>query len=547
MNRISRYWIAFALILGVVILVGCKGEQGDPGPAGSNPQGPPIITAVVAVPDSIGAGEYTTLVVNAYDPNGDPLTYQWSASVGAFTSPTAAVTNWSPPDSIALYVISVAVTDDDGTVNSTVMVGVNAYVPATVPSYLGTNPYVCAVCHDAKLTSWLTTPHSSAFADSANIPLEHRTTGYDPGIDNGGYDDNPGPWLRNVQCEACHGPLGPELGVPHTYLSETTFTGETCGQCHAEFPEYQYSGHGTAMVRAGGHEEFNGEWNRSSCWGCHISEGFIKIWDTDWSSREIPHLANQINCGTCHDPHSSSEDNPEQLRTVADFNLPYGGEDNPGAYTITGWGKGQLCGQCHHSRSNRTSLMNTINNGNQRAYPHYSPQADMVSGRGSYEIPGYTYDRGNQHDFSAAPMDNVCVSCHMRTLGTPYEHTNHNFHPEVVSCYGCHGTPANFDINGKQTEIQNLMDQLAQMLPTAEQGEDGHWTISTDTRDTTNVWVTRELREAAYAWQFVDHDATLGVHNYNYAYDLLTNAIDYLSTSANKQEDVPFRNVTWMR
>ncbi len=518
-------WIALLALLSLFVYIGCKGDAGPAGPAGSNPQGPPIITAVVAVPDSIGAGDYTTLVVNAYDPNGDALTYAWSASVGSFSSPTAAVTNWSPPDSIALYVISVAVTDDDGTVNSTVMVGVNAYVPATVPSYLGTNPYVCAVCHDAKLTSWLTTPHSSAFADSANIALEHRTTGYDPGIDNGGYDDNPGPWLRNVQCEACHGPLGPEMGVPHTYLSETTFTGEACGQCHTQYSEYQYSAHGTAIERAGGHEEFNTEWNRSSCWTCHISEAFIKAWDTDWSTREIPHLANQVSCGTCHDPHASSEDNPAQLRTVADFLLVYGGEDYPTGYTVTGWGSGQLCGQCHHARRTRTTIMNAINNGAQRANPHESPQADMIAGRGSYEIPGFTYERGGAGDFSNSPHTNSCVSCHMEEVETPSAHSNHNFHSpaSLVACDACHD-PDKSDV---KTEIVALLDQLAQMLPNATQGEDGHWTVPSDTRDTL-AW-TRPKREAGWAWQFVHYDNSDGVHNYDYAHTLLENAIDHLT------------------
>ena len=543
MKRLS-FLIALILITGLVIFLGCKGEQGDPGPSGSNPPVPPVITAVYAVPDSIGTNEYTTLIVSAYDPNGDALTFAWTATSGTLSTPNAAATNWTP-DTTGLFVMQVSVSDDDGSVGGSVTVGVNVYVPSVLPSYLGNNPNICGVCHSDKIPGWSTTPHSQAFSQE-NIPIAHRVTGWDETLDNGGYDDNPGPHLENVQCEACHGPIGPDAGN-HLYLSSGAMSGQSCGHCHAEHAEYSYSGHGTAMERAGGHEEFNTEWNRSNCWNCHIGEAFIKLWDADWADREVPHLASQVTCGTCHDPHLWSEENPQQIRTLADFVLPYGSEEFPDGYTVTGWGKGQLCGQCHHSRSNRTSLMNTINNGNQRAYPHYSPQADMVAGRGSYEIPGFTYDRGNQHDFSAAPMNNVCVSCHMRTLATPYEHTNHNFHPEVESCFGCHGTPVNFDINGKQTEIQNLMDQLAQMLPTHEQGEDGHWTISADTRDTTNVWVTRELREAAYAWQFVDHDATLGVHNYNYAYDLLTNAIEYLSTSANKQEEVPFRNVTWMR
>jgi formate-dependent nitrite reductase cytochrome c552 subunit len=188
--------------------------------------------------------------------------------------------------------------------------------------------------------------------------------------------------------------------------------------------------------------------------------------------------------------------------------------------------------------------MGYIANGNQRANPHESPQADMVAGRGSYEIPGMTYNRTNQHDLSVPPLDNVCVSCHMRTLSSPYEHANHNFSPEVVSCYGCHGTPANFDINGKQTEIVNMLDQLAQLLPNPVLGDDGHYTVSSDTRDTL-TW-TLPKRQAGWAWQFVHLDGSSGVHNYNYAHDLLTNAIDHLTSGAMSKPE-SYENATSMR
>jgi hypothetical protein len=448
------------------------------------------------------------------------MTFQWTAASGAFNAETAASTHWTPPDSIALYTIHVAVTAAGETTNGSVLVGVNAYVPAVVPSYLGANPDRCVVCHGTKVTSWHTTPHSTAFADTI-IPVQHRTTGYDLTIDNGGYDDNPGPWLENVQCEACHGPLGPDMGIPHTYVTPKAYSGEACGQCHAEWPEYQYSGHGTVIERSGSAEAFTAEWGGSSCRGCHTAEGFLMLHDADWTNRIFPQVANQVACGTCHDPHAANA-NEFQIRTQEDFNLPYGGESNPGAYPITGWGKGQLCGQCHHSRRDRTNIMGQIANGNAHFGPHDSPQADMIAGRGSYEIPGLTYSNSNQHvDLFASgqPLEDVCVSCHMMDLSAPYPHAKHNFYPDVLSCYGCHGTPSNFDINGVQTEIQGLLDSLATYLP-----HDSTGAVPADTR---TGWTTQQ-REAGYAYFFVHADASRGVHNVAYARSLLTNAIDYL-------------------
>jgi hypothetical protein len=516
---LSPGWIALLALLALLVYIGCKGDTGPAGPAGTNPPLPPVITSVIALPDSIGTGEYTTLVVTAYDPNGDAVTYVWSAEFGTLATPTAVSTRWTPVDSIGLYTINVAVTANGQTTDGNVVVGVNTYVPSVFPSYLGNDRATCGHCHSDKGAGWLTTPHSTAFAN-AFIGVEHKTTGYDLTVDNGGYDDNPGPWLENVQCEACHGPQGPDVG-DHRHLSDG-YQADNCGRCHAEYSEYVYSGHGTAIERNGGEEAFRAEWGGSSCNICHISEGFLTLWDPDWADRALPTTVNQIACGTCHDPHAVT-DNEFQIRTQADFDLPYGGEENPGAYTVTGWAKGQLCGQCHHARRSRTQIMNQINNvddGAQRMGPHDSPQADMISGRGSWEIAGMTYVRTNQHADNFAegqPLEDVCVSCHMLDLSTPYAHSKHNFYPDVLNCYGCHGAPTNFNIEGVQTHTQVLLDSLATMLP-----HNDDLTLPSDARG--SEW-TPAMREAAYAWYFVHNDGSKGVHNKEYARTLLENAI----------------------
>ena len=522
MRRISALfpYLLATLMVVAVALPGCKGKTGPTGPSGTNPPLPPVITSVVAIPDSIGTGESTVLIVNAYDPNGDALTYAWTTTYGALSTPNQAYTRWSPPDSIGLYTVGVAVTAGSQTTNGSVLVGVNMYVPAVTPSYLGTDEITCGHCHQAKISDWHTTAHSTVF-DTTFIGIAERTTGYDPTVDNGGYDDNPGPWLENVQCEACHGPQGPDVG-DHRNLSPGALSGASCGQCHAEWPEYQYSGHGTVIQRVGGAEAFTAEWGGSSCRGCHISEGFLMIQDPDWANRPFPQVANQIACGTCHNAHMDTG-NEFQIRTQDDFNLPYGGESNPGAYTITGWGKGQLCGQCHHSRRDRTGIMGQIANGNQHFGPHDSPQADMIAGRGSYEITGMTYDSTNQHQqffVSGGALEDVCVSCHMIDLTTPYPHAKHTFYPDVQNCYGCHQQPVNFDIDGVQTEIDSLLTALAVLLP-----HDSTGAVPSDTR---TGWTTQE-REAGWAYFFVTADASKGVHNHAYARTLLVNAITYLT------------------
>ncbi|MCB1061197.1 MAG: PKD domain-containing protein [Calditrichaeota bacterium] len=549
-KRNPAAFIIISLFVLAVAFMGCEGDKGPAGPSGLNPDMPPIITAVVAAPDSVGTGENTTLFVAAYDPNGDAMTYQWSASEGTLSSPTSSVTSYTPPSGIGVYTITVTVSDNDGSVSGTVNVGVNMYVPSAFPSYLADDENRCSHCHQAKVEGWRETHHAHAWdalvaAGSENNPycVQCHTTGYDnvvnfdgsiatPGVDNGGYDDYANPTLRNVTCEACHGPLGPDFSS-HEPDVELVVTGETCNRCHSQYEEYETSIHGTSIERAGGIEEFNTEWNRSSCWECHISEGFIKKWDADWATRDVPAEGYQVSCATCHDVHSLDEaNNPAYLRGLDAFPIVYGGPDYPEGFEVPNedlgflsYGKGQLCAQCHHARRSESNVQGQIENGSGHPGPHASPQADMTLGYGSYEIPGYTYERVSQHQPNVVSGDgnlaDMCVTCHVHTIpgDTPgHDYHGHSFAPVVEACNACHSTPNDFDYHNKRSEIATLLDQLLNMLP-----NDGEEPLF----DTENT--TREQREAAYAWFFVFNEGSMGVHNYEYAHSLLTNAIDYLT------------------
>lgn len=548
-KRLNPALFLFASLLTVgVAFIGCEGDQGPAGPSGLNPDMPPVITAVVAAPDSVGTGESTTLFVSAYDPNGDAMTYLWSANDGTLSNPTSAVTNYTPPTGIGIYTITVTVTDNDGSTSGTVNVGVNMYVPSVFPSYLGDNVNRCSHCHEAKVSGWEGTHHAEAYATlvaagNENNPycLQCHTTGWDdivdfggnvttPGVDNGGYDDYPNVNLRNVTCEACHGPLGPDFSS-HQPDVELVVTGETCNRCHSQYEEYETSGHGTAIERAGGVEAFNEEWGGSNCNFCHISEGFIKKWDADWADIPMPAEGYQVSCATCHDVHSFSEDNPAYLRGLDAFPIIYGGPDHPDTLYVPddelgllSFGKGQLCAQCHHARRNEANINGQINNGNAHPGPHASCQADMLLGRGSYEIPGKTYERESVHQpdvrIGDGSLEDMCVTCHVHTIpgDTPgHDYHGHSFAPVVEACAQCHAVPDGFDYHGRRTEIAQLMDSLLALLP-----NDGTQPNFTATNS------NRVQREAAYAWYFVLNEGSMGVHNYTYAHSLLTNAIDYL-------------------
>jgi len=548
---ITLLTIALSSLL-VFSFIGCEGDQGPAGPAGRdgvNEPHAPIITGVLAAPDSIGGGEYTVLYVDAYDPNGDAMTYSWSAESGELSSTDQSIVSWTAPADVGIYQISVTVSDEDGSTDASTAVGVNVYLPSVFPSY-GANT-TCGHCHDGNYEGWLTTGHAGAFDDltgenSRPYCIQCHTTGFDDvydfndnlisqGVDNGGYDENPIAALEGITCEACHGPMGPNF-TDHRPDLESPLRGETCAKCHEQNEEYDESGHGTAIERAGG---VDGGWltehyiGRDDCIECHTNEGFLAAHDAHWVGKGMPAVPWQVTCGTCHDVHMFTAEgdttNPYYLRGLENTTLLYGGPDNPDGLELTGWGEGMLCTNCHHSRSDEAKLMDQVENGNSRPGPHHGPQSDMLAGVGTYELEGYTYDRESPHSPAHSPSSfgNSCVKCHMFALdreepGGPLY--GHSFDPDVRACAGCHETATDFNVDGVQTEVEDLLAQLVELLPNDGEGnllpyfpED--WTL--------------EQRKAGYAYYFVKEDKSMGVHNPTYTLSMLHNSIDYLNSLAN--------------
>jgi formate-dependent nitrite reductase cytochrome c552 subunit len=431
-------------------------------------------------------------------------------------------------------------------------------------TYVGGDGAACTHCHSDLKESVATTAHARAFddlevADQSNpYCIQCHTTGWDSEVAYGnpnivnygpdiyGYDDYfgvDGPaaasrraMLEGVQCEACHGPGGPN---PMEFTPALSFaTGDStgtdlslCGRCHTgQIEEWFDSGHGT--VNGMTLTAFTGEFGRSSCMPCHTSEGFILANDPAYATYELPedYLQNFIGCVTCHDPHAgeAAGGNPHQLRTLTAVEVAYhpgldsGDDDVP---RMEGYGNAQLCAQCHHARRDATNVQNQIDNGNAHFGPHSSPQMDMFIGAGSYEIEGYTYERDHAHN---AGIADACVKCHMVRVaeihGESQDHAFHNFQPTVDNCLPCH-TITDFDYNGVQTTVQEMMDDLATRFGFADAAamlnEDTGWDAVNE-EPTWQPW----QREAAYALFFVANDGSHGVHNPAYTIDLLQNAMD---------------------
>jgi hypothetical protein len=159
---------------------------------------------------------------------------------------------------------------------------------------------------------------------------------------------------------------------------------------------------------------------------------------------------------------------------------------------------------------------------------------------------GFTYGRTIPSSAHIFAIENTCVACHMQAV-EPAEKTflkagGHTFNAGaedgsdlVAACRNCHGPRLesfNFalldyngdgKIEGVQTEVQHLLDELALLLPPVGKSKSS---LAIDAS-----W-TRPQLTAAYNWLFVSEDGSLGIHNTAYTVGLLKATIADLKASA---------------
>jgi cytochrome c1 len=430
----------------------------------------------------------------------------------------------------------------------------------------------CSVCHSgglaaAMVPSWSQTLHASIFKNGitgvigSSYPstcYSCHTVGYDRNTTaaNGGFDKVAAQlgwttptslvaanWdalpadlknVANIQCENCHG-AGSEHaksgGIPFA-ISVPKASG-ACTQCH-DAPTHHIKGaEWNTSMHAVTTRDASGA-GREACVGCHTSNGFIgRIKGTQTADTTF----GAINCQTCHEPHGQTVPSTAAhlVRSVAAVKLADG-------TNVNNAGTGALCMNCHQSRQN-AQVYAATSPGSTYFGPHHGPQADMLEGAN-----GFTYGRKIPTSAHAFVVKDTCVTCHMQTVAATdaayLKAGGHTFRPGytssdpnasgdlVAACQNCHGPEiTSFDfplfdyngdgvIDGVQTEVQHLLDQLSALLPPAGKPK---------TSLTIDATWTRPQLEAAYNWQFVNNDGSRGVHNTAYTVGLLKASIADLS------------------
>ncbi|HET7011357.1 MAG TPA: hypothetical protein VFI11_11315 [Anaerolineales bacterium] len=317
------------------------------------------------------------------------------------------------------------------------------------------------------------------------------------------------------------GPAGP-MGPPGPAGPAPAAADLSCTECHndttlilskeGQFRETSVHGTGESFIRG---EEGN-------CAGCHGTEGAkarinAGLPPHDASIEGITNVS-PFDCRTCHDIH--------ETYTSEDWALTGGGQPVKLEYsagTFDG-GSGNLCANCHQIRNPAP----TVADGNvaitsSRYGTHYGVESQMLLGEGGL---GATEGRPSTH-YSA--VENTCVACH---LG---EEANHTYLPVVERCQGCHADAEDFDVNGVQTEIAAMLEELHATFVEMHllNPETDLWGIydaatakfSNPSADKPLV-VPEDVANAMWNYKFVTYDASMGVHNSAYARALLEAALE---------------------
>ncbi len=293
------------------------------------------------------------------------------------------------------------------------------------------------------------------------------------------------------------GETGPEGDAGAS--GEMTVADLSCTECHTDSSlitgkktAWSESTHGSGEAYLRG--------SSSSCAGCHSGGGFSARIAAGLDPNEVeagdPNPTRQ-DCRACHQIHTSY--------TAADFALET--TEPVDLFAVEGvtfdGGMGNLCGNCHQPRRVIGEAVDgMIEVTSSHWGPHHGAETIMLLGTGGAG--------GLEGSPSAHYMlvEDTCVGCHMG------EGRNHTFEPSVAACQACHTDAEDFDINGVQTEVQAMLDELEEgLIALGWLDEEGHPTVD---------FVPEDQAAALWNWIYIAHeDKSLGVHNSAYTKALI--------------------------
>ncbi len=304
-------------------------------------------------------------------------------------------------------------------------------------------------------------------------------------------------------CQGSVGPAGPAgpAGQAGTVGATGPAGAATCSDCHNDTTlilSKRLQSDTTTHMTGGAHDYAGG---RASCTACHSSEGFQEMVATGTGmedGKDNPNPSPQ-NCRTCHQIHTTYTKADFALRTTAPVTLFASGE-------TFDMGDGNLCASCHQPRR----LGPEEGGGDYEITsthwgPHHGPQSTVLLGISAYGVSDST---GTHYQV----VSDGCPVCHMAN-------DDHTLAASTAGCQSCHAELDTLDLNGVQTEISALFDELGELLEAAGVLHDGHPNPGT---------YTEAQAGAAWNWMIVYEDNSFGVHNPAWTKAILEKGIELM-------------------
>jgi hypothetical protein len=294
----------------------------------------------------------------------------------------------------------------------------------------------------------------------------------------------------------------------------------SCAECHNDTHlisskqaawELNKHGNGGAMVE---------EYGRNSCAYCHSGNSFSEAVAAGKNFTEVEVGAAEParqDCRTCHQVHTTYTGADWALETTDAVNFVVSGATFDG-------GTGNLCANCHQARrylagfaakDSAGAVIPDTYQANVRFNTHLSDQGDIMLGVIDVnDILGVTGKPGAHYTM----VENTCVGCH---LG---ESNNHLFEAQVANCVACHADATSIDINGAVTAFEEKFQELHDKL-IAKGILDENGASITKNADGSPVLYDAQTAAAVFVYGALEEDASMGVHNPNYANALLDAAL----------------------
>lgn len=522
----------------------------------------------------------------------DPvLTYDFSVVTrpSGSTSTFSPVTgkNWVSllMDQKGTFQIKLVITTAKGTDDTTISVYSSSYVGVGDFEGVAASYPNCMSCHASTpafaeiFSRWKDSKHGTSFKTLVNSGPSNfgpscykcHTTGTDKNLplNNGGFDDvaaslgwsisgapAAGKWealktnysglvnLATIECETCHG-----AGSAHTETADKnaihlSIKDGVCAACHDlppqydKFAQWKNSKHGVTIWSSSFAQTAASQNNSfGNCIRCHDGVGYLNFTKgkTTNTTGMIEADHEYITCSACHDPHGNG--NYASLRAMPAKSDTLG---NGFSYNSL-VGRAETCLECHKSRKDAVQIQST--NVSSTWGPHHSTQSDVFLGQNAYKFDGNAYATTSH----ASYVTDACVSCHMQATtdssdvnhnqvgGHTFRFTNPaNGYVLTKVCEGCHGpkttfddfkADADYDKNGKtesiQTEVKGLVELLKKALP--HRGVDTvDYLLISKSADSV------KYKKAYWNLQIIDNDASYGMHNAKFVFDVLTKTLNYL-------------------